>query len=386
MHGALARGVSCDMMFVAALVLLAPLQEGEDLVRLGLRYLARHQSADGSWGLRLGSCDCPAEPPRPDPPVDTATRARIESLIRELDDDDFQRRDRALKDLVAIAEPALPQLRESAGKGPAEVQWRSKAALKRIGGRTTSEDVEVTGMALVAFLGAGYSHFSKDVYDDLHFGTVVKEGLKWLIARQGADGSFEGTSVAGQAWGALALSEAYGMTAVPVLQESAQRAIDFIASCPATEARGLLYQGMALKSAEVSELAYPRESSPRTTVALAAKRGDEPASIFIRAAVQLLQIFTYRQKRLLDLTGLPGIDPSHMEMETLYVVGLALFQADGPGGPRWKAFNEEAKGRILAAQNHVYGTCDRGSWAAVGTRERIKTCALATLSRELYYR
>jgi hypothetical protein len=310
----------------------------------------------------------------------------VGDLIAALDDDDFQQREQALQALVAVGTAAILRLRVSADSGPPEVRWRAMAALKAIDAAGTSEDLETTAMALLAFLGAGYSHLSRDVYDGIAFGRVVKEGMEWLTDRQAEDGSFPGAGITAHAWAALALSEAYGLTAAKYLREPAQKAIDWIVSHMAMDARGLFYQGMALKSGELSELTYPRGIAERTAVALAAKRADEPASIFIRAATQVLQIFTYKNKRLLDLSGLPGVDPARMEMETIYVVGMALFQADGPGGPHWKSYAAQDKDRFLAAQNRVPGTCDRGTWPAVGTRDRIKTCALAALSREIYYR
>jgi hypothetical protein len=382
-----AGGVGWEMRLAAALLLLIPApQQGEDLVCLGLRYLARHRSPNGSWGQRMASCACPDEPETPKPPADPETLPRVNSLLAALDHDDFQKREQALQSLIEIGSPAVPRLRETAAKGSAEAQWRARAALRRLSLLDTADDVEATGMALVAFLGAGYSPLSREIYDGIAFGQVVKEGLEWLIGRMAKDGSFEGATPAAQAWAAVALSEAYGMTASLKLKEPAQRAIDYIADHRAPDARGLLPQGMALKSAELSELTFPRKAAEQIVEALRAKRAAEPASIFTRAAVQLLQIFHFRSKPMLDLTGLPGLDPSRMEMETVYVVGLALFQADGPHGPGWKAFNESEKGRILAAQNHFPGKCDRGSWAAAGTARRLKTCALATLSREIYYR
>ena len=372
------------MILAAALALLS-VQNGEDGVGLGLRYLARHQASDGSWGARQAACRCPPEPLLP-APADPAVRDRVDALIRDLDDDDYQRREQAQQQILAIGAPAVPMLQEAVARGSVEVQWRAKAALRRIGIAGTSEDIESTAMALVAFLGAGYSHLSKDVRDELCFGVVVKEGFRWLIAREKEDGSFETTTVAGQAWAALALSEAFGMTASAIYRLPAQKAIDYLVAHPAADPRGLFYQGMALKSAELSELTFPRQAMERVTRALADKRADEPASVFARAATQVLEIFTWRDKRRLDLSGIPGVDPSRMEIETVYVVGLSLFQADGPHGPRWKAFNGEEKQRILAAQDHVHGKCGRGSWAAVGTRERLKTAALGTLSREIYYR
>jgi len=62
------------MMLAATLTLLWACQEKENLVQLGLRYLARRQAADGSWESRGIPCDCPLEAPRPNPPLDAAAR------------------------------------------------------------------------------------------------------------------------------------------------------------------------------------------------------------------------------------------------------------------------------------------------------------------------
>ena len=43
-------GVRWGMIWTAAVLVAATLQ-GESVVDLGLRYLARHQAADGSWGM-----------------------------------------------------------------------------------------------------------------------------------------------------------------------------------------------------------------------------------------------------------------------------------------------------------------------------------------------
>ena len=374
------------MMLAAALALLASAQQGEDLVSLGLRYLARHQAPEGSWGLRRAACSCPAEPALPDPPVNAELLSRIELLIAALDDDDFQRREKAVRDLVAVGPPALAALRDSAAKGSPEARWRAKAALDRIGVAGTSEEVEATAMALVAFLGAGFSHLSRDLHDGISFGTVVKLGLQWLMARQRPDGSFEGATSAAQAWAAFALSEAYGMTASAPIKEPAQKAIEYIGGHPATDARTAFYQGLALKSAELADLSFPRSAGERAVAAVLARRADEPASIFVRAAAQILQIFTYKDMRRVDLTGLPGLDLSRMEMETLYVVGQAIFQAEGPHGGQWKAHRDRQREWIVPLQDQVHGKCDRGSWPAAATRERLKTAALATMSCEIYYR
>jgi tetratricopeptide (TPR) repeat protein len=95
-------------------------------------------------------------------------------------------------------------------------------------------DLRATGVVLLSFLGAGYSQLSKDNYAAKPMGETIAAGLKWLMGRQNADGSFAGADAErffeDQALAAMALSEAYGMTASAPLQEPARKAIDFLKS------------------------------------------------------------------------------------------------------------------------------------------------------------
>lgn len=50
------------MLWTAAVLVAATLQQGESVVDLGLRYLVRHQAADGSWGERPAACSCRGQP------------------------------------------------------------------------------------------------------------------------------------------------------------------------------------------------------------------------------------------------------------------------------------------------------------------------------------
>lgn len=88
-------------------------------------------------------------------------------------------------------------------------------------------DVGVTGFALLAFLGAGYTNRS-----DHAFGKVVANGLKYLRNVQDAEGCFGSRStshfVYNHAIAALAMVEAYGMTGSPNFKNPAQKALDFI--------------------------------------------------------------------------------------------------------------------------------------------------------------
>ncbi len=88
-------------------------------------------------------------------------------------------------------------------------------------------DSAATGLALLTYLGAGYTHL-----DDKHR-AIVNRGVDWLVRNQKANGDLF-TGGAEYAWfyshgiAAIAVCEAYGMTRDPKLREPARKAIDFI--------------------------------------------------------------------------------------------------------------------------------------------------------------
>ncbi len=91
-------------------------------------------------------------------------------------------------------------------------------------------DVGVTALALLAFLGAGYSGSGTHAYD-----RVVESGLWALVNAQEGDGCFgpraTGHFVYNHAAATLAMVEAYGMTRRVEWRVSAQRGLDFVAAC-----------------------------------------------------------------------------------------------------------------------------------------------------------
>jgi hypothetical protein len=91
-------------------------------------------------------------------------------------------------------------------------------------------DVGVTGMALLAFLGAGYTQRSDEANG---YGKVVAAGLRYLKNAQDAEGCFGNRStghyVYNHAIAALAMVEAFGMTGSTVYKNPTQKALDFIA-------------------------------------------------------------------------------------------------------------------------------------------------------------
>jgi hypothetical protein len=149
-----------------------PTQGTEKAVLDGLRWLVRHQNPDGSWGANT------------------------------------------LKDRCMPDQPC----------------YTGKEAL------TDNYNEGLTGMALLCFLGAGFSHESKqDIVDTVaakryKIGDVVKNGLKWLASKQNQDGSFskDKSFIYNESLAALALAEAYGLTQNRYWKEPAQKGIDFI--------------------------------------------------------------------------------------------------------------------------------------------------------------
>lgn len=95
-------------------------------------------------------------------------------------------------------------------------------------------DAGVTGLALLSFLGSGYSHRSKDTYDRICFGDVVRKGLQWILSRQDLDGCLADTrtdkSMYNHAICAMALAEAYELTGSFLIKDQAQKAIDYLVS------------------------------------------------------------------------------------------------------------------------------------------------------------
>lgn len=171
----------------------------EEAVERGLRWLAQHQQADGSWSIHQFNCD------------------------------DHQ----------------------CDGHG----SFHANSA--------------ATGLALLAFLGAGYTHQTGQHQ------IVVDRGLKWLLSRQKPDGDLfadetEFVWFYGHGMASIALCEAYGLTKDPTLQGPAQASLDFIVRSQHPEFGGWRYrprfesdtsvsgwQLMALKSGEISGLTVP---------------------------------------------------------------------------------------------------------------------------------
>jgi hypothetical protein len=135
-------------------------------------------------------------------------------------------------------------------------------------------DTAATGLCLLAFQGAGYTH------QQHQYASVVSRGLQALLSMQSPDGNLyrsenpiSDQNVAFYSHGiaALALCEAFGMSGDEALREPAQRAVNYIVKSQHKERGGWRYQPqvssdtsvsgwmmMALKSGELAGLDVPK--------------------------------------------------------------------------------------------------------------------------------
>ncbi len=310
-------------------------------------------------------------------------------------------------------------------------------------------DVGLTGLSLLAFLGAGYTHLSREGYTDpytqrrLSFGQVVRRATEYLRAQQDEDGCFgprTGEFMYNHALATLAMVEAFGLTNAVQLREPAQRAIDFLARSqnPYRGWRYTMKPGdndtsvtgwcvMALKSADISGLRVPRTSydGARSWIESAtdAETGEvgytgkgkvdvvvrgkneawsgHPAmtavgllcKIFIDPAAKdgVLDRHAARLAKDLPRWDAGGRDGRPIDFYYWYYGALALFQYDGPDGRAWSAWNKAMQAALVPHQAVRRDGCADGSWDPALDRwgfagGRVYATAINVLTLEVYYR
>ncbi|MHC4607362.1 MAG: prenyltransferase/squalene oxidase repeat-containing protein [Planctomycetota bacterium] len=296
-------------------------------------------------------------------------------------------------------------------------------------------DAGVTGLSLLAFLGAGYSHISIEEYDGICFGTVVRKGVQWLMSHQDPEGCIGSRNAQKYMYNhtlcALAITEAYGLTGSHFLREPAQRAVDFTVAaqnpgkgwrysykCGDNDSSVSGWAVMTLKSAELSNLRFPLSAydGARTwfnevtegdyyrvgyTHKGTGKVYTEGNQHFnhheaLTSIAVMSRIFMDKQKSdpktsggaSLLLRDLPRWSGNDIDFYYWYYASLALFQFDGPTGPKWRTWNEPMKNALVDNQNK--DSCRKGSWETVGRwcgeGGRVYATAINALTLEVYYR
>ncbi|MDQ7779512.1 MAG: hypothetical protein RDV41_07360 [Planctomycetota bacterium] len=308
-------------------------------------------------------------------------------------------------------------------------------------------NVGVTGLALLAFLGAGYTHRSEDIIDGIAFGKVVKKGLLWLQRQQDVEGLFGGKSCAkymyNHALGTLTMCEAYWMTDSPLFQKSARLAVEYLMRAQ-TKYRGWRYDFqpqdndmsvtgwcvMALKSAEmagfnvgmaayqgglnlVNELTedmyfrvgYQCREDAGTKVSELGKNDHYMNHNAMTAIGMLIKMYVEgnqddpilnAQAKVL-MQDLPEWNKTTFSNDYYYwyYATLALYMYDGPDTPGashkyWKEWNRQLKSALVDTQKKKSDKCACGSWDADDRwgfeGGRVYATAINTLTLEVYYR
>jgi len=289
-------------------------------------------------------------------------------------------------------------------------------------------DVAITGMALLAFLGAGHTEKVGQYKDN------VKRAVAWLKSIQNDDGKYY---IQGETHGigyhhaiaGLAMAEAAGMGRVPDTVKSAQKGIDYSVDkhqggegsekyawrYAPKEKPDLSVSGwfiMQLKSAKVAGLKVDPASFDGAIKFLDAveKKGDandpygghrygymDPSTVSHRRTAMgnlARQFLGWKREDLqggvewfVQQGGVPEWDGNggRVDLYYWYYGTLCVFQQ---GGDLWKRWNEAMKKALC--DNQRKGGDEDGSWDPVGAYSdywgRAGQTALGCLCLEVYYR
>ena len=284
-------------------------------------------------------------------------------------------------------------------------------------------DAGLTGLATLAFLGAGHTH----QYG--RFKESVASAMNYMLRIQGRDGCFGqkigSHSIYNHAICALAVCEAYGMTKDVRYKAAAEKAIKYIAKVQHVDGgwgyvRGkpggaMAYRSdvsvtgwlaMALKSAQMAGIELPKGTWKSVVKYVNGSSDAKGLAGYVRA-----REFVTPTNRSTIPVGLlcrqfaPGkVDavkaaaiadalvmrlPSEKHEGFFYYAyygSLSLYQY---GGPKWNKWNEYVRDLLVKLQKQQ--GCQAGSWAPGSLRwaswaGRVYSTAMAALTLEVYYR
>jgi hypothetical protein len=242
-----------------------------------------------------------------------------------------------------------------------------------LGGRPIGK-IGVTALALLSLFDGGYSHLSRDGFDeDKPVGPMVDKALHWLMEQRPGD-SFD------QALATLAINEAYGMTGSPKFRLAALDSLDSLLRLQGSDGswggpEPTAWAARAIMVAQLNDHETPphaRESLLRYLQAT-----PHPANVANRILLTRDRPSTAAEAAALAQNRPPAEGRDFSEW---YHASLSLFQYDGPDGPLWKAWVEPLKNAILPVQQ------SDGSWLGGSKSHQVVRVGLATQSLAIYYR
>ena len=286
-----------------------------------------------------------------------------------------------------------------------------------------ASDTGVTALAILAFLGAGYTH------EEGQYADTVDRAIRWLMSQQDPeDGNLYGDAthfarMYCHAMATYALAEAYGMQSDPssflLLRLAVINGTQYIIRRQNPADGGWRYregqagdmsmfgwQLMALKSAEIAGISVPSKIRIRMIKflrerassrysgrygGLAAYRiGDRPTPTMTAEAMFCRQMLGVGNSGNISveateflLRNLPSL--GRRNLYYWYYGTLAMYQR---GGNAWTEWNNSLRDMLIADQvqsGRLKGSWDpKPPWGPYGGR--IYSTAIATLSLEVYYR
>lgn len=267
-----------------------------------------------------------------------------------------------------------------------------------------------TGLALLAFLGAGYTHKSGKHQRTVHDGVYY---LMQIMEEANNAGSFLHQSERGMynhGIATFALCEAYQLSGDQDLKQPAQLAVNFIFSAQNYSGGwGYLpkqpgdltisgWQMMAIKSAHAAGLEVPSSVILRIDNFLNTKQvpsgvfygystpEKDPTCSAIGVLLRLFRGWSHTDPRALELAQfLVKKGRSNGDVYYNYYATLLLFHL---GGPFWETWNPAIREHLVKTQNQ--SGHEAGSWffedqyAKEGGR--LYTTAMCAMTLEVYYR
>jgi hypothetical protein len=277
-------------------------------------------------------------------------------------------------------------------------------------------DTGVSGLALLAFLGAGHTHL------DGPYQNTVARGLEFLMRSQGANGNLGGGAelyahMYCHGMALLALSEAYALTRDDRLERAVRRGMAYTLAAQHPTTGGWRYQPgdsqgdtsqlgwqlMALKSAKLAGIDVPQRAEAGMTRflgtvkagqhgGLASYRPNERASATMTAEALVCRHFlglpsgdpaAIKEAGELLLGELPGKGKANLYY--WYYATLAMHQLQGEYWERWNAAL-----RTALVDSQQFDGEHAGSWSPDtiwgGYGGRVYTTAMGALCLEVYYR
>lgn len=285
------------------------------------------------------------------------------------------------------------------------------------GSRTENREA-ATGLALLAFQGAGYTPDGDPSHD---FTKVTSRAWKSLLRNQDETGSFfqsgrHNGQLYTQAICTIALCELYGMTQNSRYREPAQRAIDYCVRVQASEGGWRYFPGsdsdlsvtgwfvMALQSARMAGLDVPSPTLKRVSGYLDMVEQQGGSAYGYRPNSSATYSMTAEGLLCRQYLGWSQTDPRLKKGVEILTDNLPVWQngerdvyywyyatqvCHHMEGAHWRKWNDTMK--VLLPEHQVQSGRERGSWHPKGDEwgnegGRLFVTCLSTFMLEVYYR